>query len=162
MKHLLEEWNKDSQWSAHRAEEVAEYIRIDSPRLLDRPPIDVLNLKNCLLDVTTGRTSDHTPDHLSSVQSPVDYDPTAKCPAWDQFVSETFLEDSQDVAFEIVAWLMTPDTSLQRMFTFGGRFSGDGKFLFLADLAALGEFFSRDYTGLGVWQEFRHLDIEGI
>ena len=39
-------------------------------------------------------------------------------------------------------------------------FAVNKKGLFLMNLAALGEFFSRDYTGLGVWQEFRHLGIE--
>ena len=29
-------------------------------------------------------------------------------------------------------------------------------------LAAFGEFFPRDYTGLGVGQEFRYLDMEGF
>src|SRR5450755_2775829 len=48
------------------------------------------------------------------------------------------------------------------MFTFGADFGCDGKLLFLADLSALGEFFPRDYTGLGVRQQFRHLDIEGF
>jgi len=55
-----------------------------------------------------------------------------------------------------------PLAGSQRMFTSELDFRYDGKCLLLMDLTALGEFFPRDYTGLGVGQEFRHLDIEGF
>jgi len=54
------------------------------------------------------------------------------------------------------------DRVLERMFTSEADFRCEGKSLFLTYLAAFGEFFPRDYTGLGVWQELRHLDIEGF
>ena len=135
VKELLESWEQDKSWSTHRAEEVCEYIRIDSPRLWDKPPLDTLNLMNCLLDVTTGGTRDHTPEHLSNVQLPVSYDPTAKCPAWDEFVAQTFVEDGREIAFEIVAWLMTPNTSIQKAVLLSGE-GANGKSVYLAAVCA--------------------------
>jgi putative DNA primase/helicase len=42
----------------------------------------VLNLKNGLLNIYTRELKPHTPTFVSLVQSPVEYDPSAKCPIW--------------------------------------------------------------------------------
>lgn len=42
----------------------------------------ILNLKNGLLDIYTRVLNPHTPNFVSLVQSPVEYDPEAKCPVW--------------------------------------------------------------------------------
>ena len=110
---LLEDWGLSGRWSSHRAEEVTQYIQTRSPQLQERPPLGCLNLKNGLLDLDTGELLRHSPEFLSSVQLPVAYDPGATCPQWEKFVKATFPEDAVEVAFEIVAWLMIPDLSLQ-------------------------------------------------
>lgn len=56
----------------------------------------------------------HTPEHLSAVQLPVDFDPKAKCPNLELFVDQIFPPDAHLLAWEIVAWLMLPNVGIQR------------------------------------------------
>lgn len=98
VKAVLEQWGLAAEWSAHRADEVVEYLRIDAPMLWGTPPPNIINLKNGLFDLDSRELLDHTPAHLSSVQLPVMYYPRATCPAWERFVSDVFPADAQDLA----------------------------------------------------------------
>ena len=79
-----------------------------SKRLPDVPPVDVLNVKNGLLDLATKTLLPHSSSAMSVNQLPVEYDPLADCPGFDEFVRETFPEDSFEVAFEILALTAIP------------------------------------------------------
>ena len=76
---VLTGWNKPSSWSSHLAKEVVQLLIDSSSRLWAQPPSNILNVKNGLLDIETGKLDPHTPDHLSTVQIPVEYDPSARC-----------------------------------------------------------------------------------
>jgi hypothetical protein len=54
----------DDEWSSRLASETVEYIRVDSPELWERPPADVLNVKNGLLNVSTLELNPHSPEWL--------------------------------------------------------------------------------------------------
>jgi P4 family phage/plasmid primase-like protien len=128
-----------SKWSSHKAEEVVKYIEVDAPLLWERSKADVVNVLNGWLDLTTRRLSPHSADFLSPVQLPVKFDPAARCPAWDKFVSEVFPSDSEAIGWEIVAWLMTPDTSIQKAILLMGD-GANGKSTYLrAVLAFIGK-----------------------
>jgi putative DNA primase/helicase len=131
VKALLEEWGETDEWSSHRAEETVEYIRVDSRFLWERPPLDIINVKNGLLNVNTRELADHSPDFLSPIQLPVTYDPQATCPEIDHFIESVFPEDARAVAYEITAWLMTPDTSIQKTVLLTGE-GANGKGTYLA------------------------------
>jgi P4 family phage/plasmid primase-like protien len=122
-------------WSSRLASETVEYLRVDSPYLWKCPRMDVLNLENGLLDIKTRELMPHSPDHLSTVQLPVRYEPSATCPAWEMQVASTFPEDAvhAGVAWEIVAWLMLPHASIQKALLLLGP-GGTGKSTFLAAL----------------------------
>jgi len=138
VKQLLERMRLSSKWSSHKAEEVVKYIEVDAPLLWERPKLDVINVLNGLLDVGTRTLAPHSADFLSPVQLPVKFDPAARCPSWDKFISEVFPGDSEAVAWEIPAWLMTPDTSIQKAILLTGD-GGNGKSSFLrAVLAFIG------------------------
>ena len=130
VKRLCGKLNRLADWSSHVANEVVEYIRVDSPLLWERPPRHVVNVQNGLVELRTKRLMDHSPDHLSAVQLPVTYDPTASCPRIDRFISETFPEDAITIAYEIPAWLMLPDTSIQKAILLIGA-GGNGKSRYL-------------------------------
>lgn len=103
-----------SKWTSHKGEEVVRYIGVDAPVLWDRPTADIVNVLNGLLDVRTRTLTEHSPEFLSPIQIPVRYDAEASCPKWERFVSGVFPEDCAALAWEIPAWLMTPDTSIQK------------------------------------------------
>jgi putative DNA primase/helicase len=102
------------KWSSHRAREVVEFIRVDAPRLWERPLLTVMNLTNGLLDVTTGALSPHSPGHLSPVQLPVAFDPAATCPLWESFTARVLPADCHALPFEIIASAMRGDVSDQQ------------------------------------------------
>ncbi|CAN5734511.1 hypothetical protein BH24DEI2_BH24DEI2_19660 [soil metagenome] len=48
----------------------------------------IVNVANGLLDPFTGKLTEHTPDHLSTVQFPVRWEPDATCPTFDSWLHE--------------------------------------------------------------------------
>jgi P4 family phage/plasmid primase-like protien len=126
---------KPDQWAKRKVEEVVEFITVDAPALWDAPPLDRINVLNGVLDVNTRRLEPHTPDFLSPVQIPVTYDPAACCPHWDEFVASSFPADTAAIAWEIPAWLITPDTSIQKAVLLTGD-GANGKSTYLAAVLA--------------------------
>jgi P4 family phage/plasmid primase-like protien len=123
-------------WSSHLASETVERVRVDSRYLLERPALKILNLENGLLDLDKLELKPHSHGYLSAVQLPVRYDPKAACPAWEKQIHETFPPDTVQAgtAWEIVAWLMVPYTSLQKALLLLGP-GGTGKSTFLFALS---------------------------
>jgi len=134
VKEILEEQVASDKWSSHRANEVVEYIRADAPELWERPPLNEVNVLNGILSVETMHLRDHDPAFMSPVQIPVAYDPAATCPGWEEFVSQTFPDDAQDLAFELPADLITPNRSAQKSILLIGEGS-NGKSTYLRALA---------------------------
>ena len=113
-------------WSSHLGNEVVEFIRLGVPELWERPSRDVINLQNGLLRLEDHALLPHSPDHLSTVQLPVAYDPEATCPDTEQFVASVFPPNAQNLAWEIAAWLISPDLSIQKALLLIGE-GGNGK-----------------------------------
>lgn len=135
VKRLCLRLNAADDWSTRLASEVVEYIRVDAPELWERPPIDVLNVKNGLLRLRDRKLLPHSPEHLSTVQLHFDWDPDAGCPAIEKFVGEVFPEDAVDLAWEITGWLMVPDVSIQKAILLTGE-GANGKSTYLTMLTA--------------------------
>jgi P4 family phage/plasmid primase-like protien len=139
VKSLLVRSRLATKWTSHKSDEVVKYLSVDAPLLWERPPKDQVNVLNGLLDVRTRTLSPHSADFLSPVRLPVKFDPAARCPVWDKFVSEVFPDDSEAIAWEIPAWLMTPDTSIQKAILLMGD-GANGKSTYLrAVLAFIGK-----------------------
>ncbi len=138
VKRILELNHDTQRWSTHRAAEVVAYLAVDAPILWDRPPLDTLNLQNGLLNLKTGELTEPSPEHYSPIQLPMIYNPAASCEEWDSFIADVFPEDCHTLAYEIVAWLLCPDTSIQKAFLLRGD-GENGKSTYLAAVtAALG------------------------
>jgi P4 family phage/plasmid primase-like protien len=135
VKTLLNDWGMGNKWTTRKSNEVTEYIRVDAKELWEAPPRDVINVKNGLLKVHTLELVPHSSEFLSPIQLPIAFDPLALCPAWEQFISEVFPEDSDAIAWEILAWLMTPDTSIQKAVLLTGE-GGNGKSTYLRGCVA--------------------------
>lgn len=134
-KQILTECGARGQWTSHKCGEAARWIAADCPILWERPPLDVVNVRNGLLDLSTGELRPHSANFLSSIQLPISYDPAATCPGRDAFVEAVFPEDASDLAFELLGWLMTPDTSFQKAAMLIGD-GANGKSRFLAGVRA--------------------------
>lgn len=130
VKRFCIEYGKTEEWSPGLATDVVEYIRVDAPVLWDRPPLDLLNVKNGLLRIADRVLLPHSANHLSPTQLPVAYDPSATCPAIEAFVNQTFPDDATVLAWEIVALLMLPNTSIQKAVLLLGP-GGNGKSVYL-------------------------------
>jgi putative DNA primase/helicase len=132
---LLKEFGLEKRFSRNLCAEVTEHVRIQAPALWDRPPMDVLNCANGLLDLESHELRPHDPAHLSAVQIPVSFDPAAKCDAWQGFIEATFPADAAALAFEILAWLMVPYMSLQKAVLALGA-GANGKSIFLSGVTS--------------------------
>jgi putative DNA primase/helicase len=157
VKELSVQLKQTKKWSTHIANEVVAYISADAPDLWEHPTLDVINVANGLLNVKTRKLSAHSPKHFSPVQLPVKYDPAATCPRIDQFIREVFPEDTVDLAYEIPAWLMTPDISKQKAILFQGA-GGNGKSAYLALLVA---FLGKINTWSETLQKLEHNQFAG-
>jgi putative DNA primase/helicase len=118
------------RWSTRKTTEVVEYIRVDAPHLWEEPPAHTINVLNGLIDVNTLELRPHTPDFLSVIQIPVTFDPDAVCPVWEKFVVDVFPEDARSIAWEVIAWILTPDRSIQKAILLLGEGS-NGKSTYL-------------------------------
>ena len=129
-KKVLDDQGAADQWSTHLAREVREYIRTNAPKLWTRPRRNLIDLKNGILDVKARKLYRHTSKFLSPIQIPVEFDPQAKCPWWEKFIKQIFPKDAQDLAWEIIGYLLVAITFLQKAFLLLGE-GGNGKSTFL-------------------------------
>src|SRR6478672_3756923 len=130
VKHVLLEHDCSDRWSRALSREVMEFILLDAPELPDRPPPDLINLENGILDIRTRTLLPHSPQFLSNNRVPILYDPGATCPKIDEFLLQVFPGDSIDLAWEILGDLITPDRSIQKAVCLMGE-GGTGKSSFL-------------------------------
>ena len=126
----LEKWEATKEWKRATPTDLIEYLRANAPLLWDQPPLDKLNVENGLIDLQTGQLQPHDPAFLWPTQLPITYDPSATCPRWDEFVAQVFPEDAHEVAYEILAFLMVPDVTIQKAVLLVGE-GGNGKSVFL-------------------------------
>ena len=133
VKAILEDWNLAHEWSKHLGNEVVEYIRVDSPQLWERPPADVVNVINGLLNVDGRELIPHTTAFLSPIRIPVTFDPDAECPAIDRFIGEVFPQDGLDLPYELAGTLLIPGEGQEKAILLLGA-GGNGKSAFLTML----------------------------
>ncbi len=122
------------KWSTRRTSEVTSFLRSTSAELWDRPPPDVVNVRNGLLEVASGRLLEHTPEFLSPVQLGASFHPDATCPAIDRFVGQVFPGDATLLAYELPGYLIVPDTTLDRaVMLLGAGSNGKSTYLNLVE-----------------------------
>lgn len=124
------------KWKKAKADETLAYLMSTAPELWDRPPLDRINLTNGILDLATGELAAHDPAFRSPVQLPVEFDPTATCPAIDAYLADVLDEHTAEVFYEIAGYLLTPDTRQQKAVMLLGP-GGNGKSRALDVLTAL-------------------------
>ncbi|MBQ6738873.1 MAG: toprim domain-containing protein [Synergistaceae bacterium] len=109
---------------------------ITSEEIFNRKP--VLVFRNHTLNLETGQTQEHSSADMSTVQLNYDYDPQAKCPRWEKFISEIMINRVNPMLLlqEMVGYIFFTDLSLQKSFVLKGDGS-NGKSVFLKVITAL-------------------------
>jgi putative DNA primase/helicase len=106
---------------------VAETVEIPT-WLGDDRQRQLVALKNWLVDLGDLSTNElkvfeNSPEWFSTVVLPYDYDPTATCPRWRQFVHEVMEGDQERIALlqEFCGYCFTPDTQHQKFLVLEGE-----------------------------------------
>jgi P4 family phage/plasmid primase-like protien len=106
------------------------------PALEGDPTPDMINFRNGMLDWKSGTLMPHAPSYLSTIQLPVDYDMTATCPAFDEWLSEILSPDYVKLAWQMIGYLMMSGNPLQVAFLMLGK-GGNGKGTLMRVIKAL-------------------------
>lgn len=75
---------------------------------------NIINVKNGLLELETLQLRPHTPDHLSTAQIDVFYNPEATAPSIQKFLSEVAQSGDIVLIEEIIGWLLWPDYNVHK------------------------------------------------
>jgi putative DNA primase/helicase len=73
---------------------------------------------------------DHHPEFMSTVRVPLDWDPSATCPLFDEFLAAAVPADDLERAWQVLGYLLMSGNPLQRMFMLTGT-GGNGKGVYL-------------------------------
>ena len=98
-KHL-DKWAMTSE-NAQRLNSAVSLAKVEqsvlvAPEELDANPW-LLNVKNGVVNLKTAEFLPHNRKYLLTKLAPVKYDASAKCPRWEQFLSEVFPGESADI-----------------------------------------------------------------
>ena len=150
-KRALEIWAQASE-SKERLNAMIKLAQSESsipvsPEQFDADPM-LVNCANGTLDLRTYRLLPHQRSHLITKQSPVAYDPNARCPQWEQFLLRAMNGDMESANFlqRAVGYSISGDTSEEKLFfAHGPGATGKSTFLeackaILGDYAATSDF----------------------
>ncbi len=99
----------------------------------------MLNLANGLLDLDTRTLRPHSPEHLTTVQLPVAFDPSATCALWESFTARVLPDDCRTLPYELVAASMRGEVSDQQAVLLVGSGENGKSTLLDAIVAFLGK-----------------------
>ncbi|BFH67381.1 hypothetical protein J27TS7_16360 [Paenibacillus dendritiformis] len=86
------------------------------------PDKGFINLANGMLNLYTMDFVDHDPRFLSTIQIPIEYNKTASCPKFEEFLFDIFEGDEERIKLvqEIMGYCFIPDIKIQKAFFFIG------------------------------------------
>lgn len=123
IRQLAQEKLRDKA-TRYRLNEVVNYIKNERNVIIDREDLNretrIINLKNGLYDLSTGEFRLHTPDFLSTIQIPVNYNSKATCPTFDKFLSEVVSEKDGKVVVEVAGYALIPENRMKKSCMFVG------------------------------------------
>lgn len=93
--------------------------------------INKICLLNGVYDLEADKLLPHSPDYKFIRQIPLEYNPDAKCPNIERFLSEIVHPENVSVLLELLGYSLIPDTRIQKGFLFTGK-GANGKSVFLS------------------------------
>ena len=136
---LLEKHSKE-----HSKNEVVGYVRDKNyqDRKIFDAPLNLINLKNGIYDINTGKLLKHSPDYHFLNELPVRYDPKAECPEIRQFLKEVVYLDDTPVIEEFFGYCLYRKNHIHKACMFlGGGANGKS-----TTLKVLGRLLGEDNT----------------
>lgn len=107
------------------------YMRVEPGRHFVRDDITrrYINFRNTLLDITTMKTTPHTPKYFSMTQLPFDYDPSAKAEKFLNFIEEVSCENQGVVKMlqEMFGYCLNIGNPKHKIFFLYGKTGRNGK-----------------------------------
>ena len=103
----------NKQISTRQVNEIQNHIRRRT--MIERSELNsnshIINCKNCLLDTRDFKKYPHTPEFLSTIQLPVEYNPKANCPQILNFLQTTIHRSDVKIGLALVACAITGDNA---------------------------------------------------
>ena len=126
----------DRSRSSHTTN-VVHYLTSMCEEITSAPVPEFINCRNGLLDWRTGELHPHTPEVLSTVQLPVEWDPDASCPAVEAWLAEVLpadlleaTDDGPGFIWELLGYLAHSGNPLHKAVLFlGSGRNGKGTLL---------------------------------
>jgi P4 family phage/plasmid primase-like protien len=116
--------------TTHEVQEVVNQInRRTGVDQFDTDP-GILNLQNGLLNLNTGEFREHSADHLSLVQLPINYDPNAKCPKILRFLGQVLKPKDIFTALQLFGYTIYKTSKYEKAVMCVGK-GDNGKTTFL-------------------------------
>ncbi|MDO4549110.1 MAG: phage/plasmid primase, P4 family [Clostridia bacterium] len=155
---------KSSATTLHAIHDVVGQWRTLIPVSVDALDTDMftLNLKNGLLDLKTMTLKPHTPEYLSTVQLAANYNPTAKCPAFLNFLRDS-LPDADIMALqETAGYLLIPSNAAQvAVVIVGAANAGKSVLLYVLQNVLLGSTNVSNIPWQGLSERFNKAELFG-
>lgn len=132
----------EGRWNSWKSSYEAEVVKA-----LQRESITVeemntnrnfINVRNGMLSMSTFTLHPHSPEYLSTVQIPIEYDPNATAPHFMTFMKDITLDDSQLISVhqELVGYWLTVETKAEKAVYYYGR-GANGKSVMASIVTAL-------------------------
>lgn len=111
-------------------------VAAEAMQIAIEPIPDYMNFANGILEWRTGELHEHSPHFGSTVQFPLEWNPDAECPQFDDFLATIFSEDYVELAWQMIGYLMFSGNPHQKAFMFLGS-GANGKGTLMRVIEAL-------------------------
>jgi P4 family phage/plasmid primase-like protien len=148
--------------TSQRVNAVCNLLKSRAIREVDFDRNPVLTFQNGTLEVETGKFRDFSQADYCSILMDYDYDPSASCPTWENFIEDVTDEEprrAENLQF-IAGYTLIPDCRYQKIFVLLGEGS-NGKSVYLEIIQALfGKSNVSVVSPTGLTQEFQRIKIK--
>jgi P4 family phage/plasmid primase-like protien len=124
------------RFKRRHAEEVLTWLRAHYPTIAEKQPQEFLNVRNGLLDWKAGELLPHPPSVVSTAQLTVRWQPDARCPRIEKFLTQVIPPDALDFVLELIGYMLYSGNPLRVAVLLLGP-GGNGKSVLLAVIRSL-------------------------